>query len=69
MEPTPDENKNEELDKLGQEPIAGGAKGRPADSEADDCDGGFKPEYYNQKFVPIDSEFLIEHDRLEQLEE
>lgn len=34
----------------------------------DDADASFKPEYYNQ-FVPIDSEFLIEHDRLEHEEE
>lgn len=33
--------------------------------EGDDVSTGFKPDYDNQNFVPIDSEFLIEHDRLE----
>lgn len=37
----------------------------PDDFDVDDADASFKPEYDNQKFVPIDSEFLIEHDRLE----
>ena len=69
MESAPDENKNGEQDKPSEDPDAASTQGRPADAEPDDFDGSFKPEYDNQQFVPIDSEFLIEHDRLEQLAE
>ena len=38
-------------------------------SSQEDVDASFKLGYDNQQFVPIDTEFLIEHDRLEQLAE